>query len=103
MANIDSKDVSTNDLKKEYYEKLIEQFGAECFKHLFDIDDSGNITIIKPQQTVPWAVIHFVQQLQINQRLRINDRVISELREAVERMQKEIGDLRNNVQFKIWS
>ena len=59
----------------EYYEKLVDIYGddkhkgEDYFVDLFETDKDGVITSITPIKSVPWAVLFFVQNLMINQRL----------------------------------
>lgn len=71
--------VEMTDQEFTYYKELIEQFtndkdnGEDFFKDLFESDEEGFITFIKPNKPTPWAIIFFVQQLMITQRLRVID------------------------------
>ena len=75
---IDYKPVDMTDDEWDYYNKLVEEFsygnysGKEQFKDIFEVDGDGCITVIKPplKREVGWAVILFLQNLMINQRLR---------------------------------
>jgi len=81
MKVIDHQKVDITDEEYEYYQELVKQFtdennkGTDYFKGLFRTDEDGFITIIKPTKTVPWAVLFFVQQVMITQRLRIFDQL----------------------------
>ena len=71
--------VEMTDQEYQYYKELVSQFtddknkGEEYFKELFESDEEGFITFIKPNRPIPWAIVFFVQQLMITQRLRIID------------------------------
>lgn len=71
--------VDMTDQEFSYYKELVSQFtkdndkGEEFFKDLFESDDDGFITFIKPNKPTPWAIIFFMQQVMITQRLRIID------------------------------
>ncbi len=80
--------VDMTDEEFSYYEKLVNEFtlgnysGKDQFKDLFDVDGDGCISFIHPPfgKEVGWAVILFVQNLMINQRLRRMERVIEEFK-----------------------
>lgn len=84
---IDFKSVDMELEEFEYYQKLVEEFtmggysGKEQFRDMFDVDDDGCITIIRPplKKEVGWAIIVFLQNLMINQRLRRMERKIMEI------------------------
>lgn len=81
--------VDMTELEFEHYKKLVEQFtddkqkGSAYFEELFETNDKGIITIIKPTRSIPWAILFFVQNLMINQQLRSNDERISKLEKAM--------------------
>ncbi|MHA2216333.1 MAG: hypothetical protein ACXACY_10365 [Candidatus Hodarchaeales archaeon] len=75
---IDYKKIDMTDLEYEYYQQIVEEFsdgqysGKEQFRDIFDVDGDGCIVSIRPpvKKQVAWAVIFFLQNLMINQRLR---------------------------------
>lgn len=75
---IDYKKVDMIKDEYEYYEKLVTEFsspgvsGKEHFRDLFEVDSDGCISMIRPpmKREVGWAIILFLQNLMINQRLR---------------------------------
>jgi hypothetical protein len=81
MKVIDHKKIDITDEEYEYYKEIVKYFtkdnndGTEFFHDLFDVDSNGFITIIKPKLSfpVPWAVLFFLQQVMISQRLRLFD------------------------------
>jgi len=79
MRAIDYKKVDMTDAEYDYYTKLVKTHSDEYstgevfFKDLFDTDDDGFITMITPDKSVPWAILWFVQNLMINQRMRVID------------------------------
>lgn len=83
---IDYKSVDMTEDEWSYYNELIKEFtygnylGKEQFRDLFEVDGDGCITIIKPplKKEVGWAVILFLQNLMINQRLRRMERWVKE-------------------------
>lgn len=89
MAVIDYQKVNMTDAESEYYNQLVKQYsvdgknGADYFRNLFETDDNGMITIIKPTKSVPWVVLFFIQNIMINQRLRENDNRILELEKRI--------------------
>jgi len=84
---IDYKSIDMEPEEFEYYQKLVEEFtyggysGKEQFRDIFDVDGDGCITMIRPplKKEVGWAVIVFLQNLMINQRLRRMERKIVEI------------------------
>ena len=49
-----------------------EKSGKVFFRNLFDVDEEGCIKFIQPPMNtqIPWAILVFLQNLMINQRLR---------------------------------
>jgi hypothetical protein len=86
---IDYKSVDMTDDEVDYYNQLVAEFtngtysGKEQFRGLFETDGDGCITIIHPplKKQVGWAVILFMQNLMINQRLRRMERWVKELKD----------------------
>jgi len=78
---IDYKKVDMSDLEFDYYKNLVKIFsdkdknisGDIYFKDSFEIDNDGFITLIKTEKNMPWAILFFLQNLMISQRLRIID------------------------------
>jgi hypothetical protein len=76
---IDYQEVDVSKEEADYYKEIVsklttkEMEGKEYFRELFQTDDRGFITIIKPKNSIPWIVLYFVQQIQISQRLRLID------------------------------
>lgn len=83
---ISYRKVDMTDDEYAYYEELVREFtygnysGQEQFKDVFETDDDGCITFICPplKKEVGWAVILFLQNLMINQRLRRMEKWIRE-------------------------
>lgn len=79
-----------------YYKHLVEIFtdkeknisGSVYFKDLFDVDENGFITLIKTEKSVPWAILFFIQQLMISQRLRFTDDINKALKKIDGRLKK---------------
>lgn len=75
---IDYKSIDVTEEEWEYYNDIIKEFstptysGKEQFRGVFEVDGDGCISIIRPplKKEVAWAVIMFLQNLMINQRLR---------------------------------
>jgi len=74
------------DEEYEYYQEIVRKCtygnysGKEQFKNIFEVDEDGCITTIQPSlgKEVFWAVLFFLQNLMINQRLRRMERWIKE-------------------------
>jgi hypothetical protein len=83
---IDYKKVDMIEEEYEYYQKLLAEFtygnysGKEQFHDIFDVDGDGCIIIIRPplKKEVGWAVLFFLQNLMINQRIRRMERKVEE-------------------------
>lgn len=68
------KQVDMADAEFAYYKSLVKKYGGEqYFVDLFETDEDGFITLLTPKTAVPWEVLFFVQNVMINQRLRIID------------------------------
>lgn len=91
---VDYQEVEMSSQEAKYFQELTKSVGSDCFRDLFSVDDSGIISIIKPKKTIPWVVIHFVQQLQINQHLRANDKEIEDIKERLKKIERSI-DVKN--------
>lgn len=84
---VDYKGVDMTDEEFEYYNRLVKEFtfgmynGKDQFHDMFDVDDEGCISLIRPplKKEVGWAVIVFLQNLMINQRLRRLERKVKEI------------------------
>lgn len=84
---IDHKGVDMTDEEFEYYTKLVHEFtygnnnGKDQFHDMFDVDGDGCISFVRPplKKEVGWAVIVFLQNLMINQRLRRMEVKIKEI------------------------
>jgi hypothetical protein len=78
---IDYKKVDMSDEEFSHYKHLVELFsekdkninGSIYFKDLFEVDEDGFIILVKTDKSVPWAILFFIQQAMINQRLRFID------------------------------
>ena len=86
---IDFQKVEMSDEEFKYYQELVKKLttaetkGSDYFRDLFNTDDNGLITIIKPSKPVPWDVMFFVQNLLFNQHLRSYDVRIKEIENKV--------------------
>ena len=93
---IDYKKIDISNDEYNYYKHLVEVFSDEeknikgtiYFKDLFDVDKSGLITLIKTEKSVPWAILFFVQQLMVSQRLRFVDDINKALKKFDKRLKK---------------
>ena len=78
---IDYKKVDISDAEYDYYKELVNRFsdkskninGDVYFRDLFETDEDGFITLIKTEKSIPWAILFFIQQIMISQRLRFID------------------------------
>jgi len=86
---VDFKQLDMTDEEFAYYNQLVEAFsggnysGKEQFHDMFDVDNDGCITIIRPPigKEVGWAILVFLQNLMINQRLRRLERWVRSLKD----------------------
>lgn len=82
---IDFKKVDMTDQEFDFYTHLIKTYtagngdGKAYFSDLFDADENGIITLIKPIKSIPWSILFFIQNLMINQHLRSFDERIGRL------------------------
>lgn len=96
MKTIDYKKVDMTDGEYDYYLQLVNKFtdadgnpnGSKYFQGTFDTDEHGYIVLIKTEKSIPWAVLFFIQQLMINQRMRANDKLIKENKELIEKLKE---------------
>ena len=94
---IDYQEVDVSQEEANYYKEIVKELssngmdGKEYFRDLFKVDENGLITIIMPKNAIPWVVIHFMQQIQINQRLRSNDDEIKIIKEKLLNLDKKIN------------
>jgi ACT domain-containing protein len=95
MVVVDFQEVNMSKMEFDYYQDIVKQLtddkinGKEYFRDLFLTDNTGIVSIVKPKNNVPWVVIHFLQQLQINQHLRINDTEIEKIKERLKKIEGE--------------
>jgi hypothetical protein len=97
---IDFKYVDMTDEEYEYYQRLVAEFtygnylGKDQFHDIFDVDEEGCITFIRPplKKQVAWAVIVFLQNLMANQHSRRMER---EINQRLEHMEKRILEFTN--------
>ena len=96
MKVIDYKKVDMTDAEFAYYQQLIKKFsdtdqkvdGNKYFKDTFETDENGYITLIKTEKSIPWAVLFFIQQVMINQRMRVNDILVKENKKLISRLEE---------------
>jgi len=92
--------VDMTDEEHAYYRRLVESFteggvkGHEYFQDVFDADEDGCITMIRPPvgKPLPWAVIVFLQNLMINQQLRKQERF---LESRLAEIESKIGEMKD--------
>ena len=74
IRSIDYKKIDLTDIEYKYYQDLVKQYGGtKYFSDLFETDNNGIVTIIKPEKETVWAVLFFLQNIMINQQLRSNN------------------------------
>lgn len=78
---IDYQKIDMSDDEFNYYKELVNQFttdntsGEDLFKDLFKTDDDGFVIFLAPKKSIPWAILFFMQQIMISQRLRYIDNI----------------------------
>lgn len=83
---VDYKEVDMTDEEYGYYQQIAQEFsdktysGKEQFRDTFEVDSDACIVLIKPplKKQVAWAVLCFLQNLMINQRMRRVERWVME-------------------------
>lgn len=81
--------VDITELEYKYYQRLVKEYsndgqnGDDFFQDLFDTDKNGIITIIHPIKNIPWVILFFIQNLMINQHMRVNDNRLSKIEKAI--------------------
>ena len=94
MKIVDYKKVDMSEAEFDYYKEIVKTVsdnkvdGESYFRGLFDTDKDGLITLIKTNKSIPWSVLFFIQQVQINQRLRLIDDKVKEINNLQERVKK---------------
>lgn len=75
MKAMGYKPVDMADEEFAYYKALVKKYnGEQHFVDLFQTDEEGFITLLTPKNAVPWEILFFVQNVMINQRLRVIDK-----------------------------
>lgn len=94
---IANKRLDLSDEEYAYYLKLEKVFGSDIFRGMFDSDSDGKITAITPHPNQPtaMAVIFFLLNTMMNQRLRGIDDGLIRLSDLEERVAKIEKDLKN--------
>lgn len=84
---VDHKAVDMSEPEYAYYRRIVDVFGSDCFQGLFDADEDGCISFIRPPlgREVPWAVLMFLQNLMLNQHERRRDRILEQRLTEMER------------------
>lgn len=102
---VGNKEISISDVEFKYYNELIVSFtdktisGKSYFDDLFESDKSGFITMVRTDKSVPWAILFFIQQVMINQRLRVSDKndiILSKLTSRIENLEAIIVNMSNS-------
>lgn len=83
---IDFKQVDMIEEEHQYYQQLVKEFsfgqinGKMYFHDVFDVDEDGCISIIRPplKTEIPWAIILFLQNTMLNQRIRRMEKWVQE-------------------------
>lgn len=95
MKIIDNKKINITDAEYDYYLQLVKKFtdkeksidGKKYFKDVFHTDENGYILLIKTEKSIPWAALFWLQQIMINQRMRVNDELIKRNEELILKME----------------
>ncbi len=81
---IDNKPLELTDDEFEYYNAIVEAFGANVFQGTFEVDDDVNslfhgfITLVKPpmKHNLPMGAMFFLMNCMLNQRIRVFEQKI---------------------------
>lgn len=97
IRNIAGRVVDMTNTEFEYYEELAKVFGENVFKNSFASDDGGRIIAVTPSTTEPtsMAIIFFLLNLMMNQRLRAIDSKLTKIN-ALENRISELEKRLNN-------
>ncbi len=90
------------DLSKEeysYFLSLKDVFGESSFNGLFETDEGGSITLIKPglENPTSMAVIFFLLNVMLNQRLRRLDEKIKKIDNIESRIKTLEEEAKNGI------
>ena len=97
---INNQNINLSDEEFEYFKHLCTQYktsesdGSIFFKDLFDVDKNGFITIVHPKTSIPWSIIHFMQQVQISQRLRFYSEQFILIKKEISVIKNQINDIK---------
>lgn len=92
MKLVGNKKISITNKEYDYYLQLVDRFkdenntGEIYFENLFDTDKDGFIVLIRTDRSIPWAVLFWVQQIMINQRMRVCDSLINPANKVLNRL-----------------
>lgn len=93
MRVIANTKINITDEEYNYFLQLKDRFkddngntGEKYFVSLFDTDEDGFITLIRTEKSIPWAVLFFVQQVMINQRMRLCDSLLDPAGKMLDRL-----------------
>ena len=88
IRNILGRAVDISDAEFDYYNELSNVFGKDVFDNLFMSDDGGRIISVEPSATspTPMAMIFFLLNLSLNQRLRALDKKLDLLNDIEKRL-----------------
>lgn len=97
IRHISGRIVDMTNVEFEYYEELAKVFGENVFENSFTSDDEGRIIAVTPSPTEPtsMAIIFFLLNLMMNQRLRAIDAKLTKINELEDRI-SEIEKRLNN-------
>ncbi len=77
----------------EYYKILLEKYGADSFRSLFDTDQNGIIISVSPplDGQTPMAVMFYMLNVMFTQRMRLLDLKISKFDELEKKVDQVAG------------
>lgn len=72
-------DLSTSEF--EYYKLLVERYGVDHFKELFETNNNGHIVAVQPplDGSTPMAIIFFMLNVMFTQRVRAMDEKLANI------------------------
>jgi len=101
MKTVGNKQINISEEEYQYYLSLVERFtdeenevsGKIYFEDTFDTNDDGFIVLIKTEKSLPWAILFFIQQVMLNQRLRLNDAMANEAKKLIKQLEERVNKI----------
>ena len=96
---VGNKKINLSKGEYEYFLSLKDVFGESSFIGLFETNDDGDITLIKPGLDNPtsMAVIFFLLNVMLNQRLRKLDKKVKRIESIESRIKTLEEEVKNGI------